>query len=68
MDFLGVVLGLERIKMEEVKMKAVLDWLVSKLVKNIQKFLKLSNYYRRFMEEFVKIVRLLHELMRTEQK
>ena len=68
MDFLGVVLGLERIKMEEVKMKAVLDWLVSKLVKNIQKFLKLSNYYRRFMEEFVKIVRLLHELMRKEQK
>ena len=68
MDFLGVVLGLERIKMEEVKMKAVLDWLVSKSVKNIQKFLKLSNYYRRFMEEFVKIVRLLHELMRKEQK
>ena len=40
MDFLGVVIGPERIKMEEVKVKAVLDWPVSKSVKNIQKFLE----------------------------
>jgi len=44
-DFLGVVLGPEGIKMEEVKMKAVLDWPVFKLVKDIQKFLGLANYY-----------------------
>ena len=34
-DFLGVVIGLEGIKMEEEKVKAVLDWLVSKSVKDI---------------------------------
>jgi len=33
--FLGVVLGLEGIKMEEAKVKAVLDWPVPKSVKNI---------------------------------
>jgi len=44
-DFLGVVLRLEEIKMEKAKMKAVLDWLVSKSVKDIQKFLGLANYY-----------------------
>ena len=33
--FLGVVLGLEGIKMEEAKVKAVLDWPVPKLVKDI---------------------------------
>jgi len=27
-EFLGVVIGLEGIKMEEVKMKGVLDWLM----------------------------------------
>ena len=31
--------------MEEVKVKAVLDWPVSKSVKDIQKFLGLANYY-----------------------
>ena len=35
-----MVIGPERIKMEEVKVKAVLDWPVSKSVKNIQKFLE----------------------------
>ena len=65
-DFLGAVLGLEGIKMEEMKMKAVLDWLVTKLVKFIQKFLGLANYYQRFIEEFAKMVKPLHKLMRKE--
>ena len=43
--FLGVVIGLERIKMEEEKMKDVLDWPTPKKVKYIQKFLELANYY-----------------------
>ena len=68
MNFLEVVLGLESIKMKEAKMKTVLDWLVPKLIKDIYKFLGLTNYYRRFIEEFAKIVRLLHELTRKEQK
>ena len=67
-DFLGVVIGLEGIKMEKKKVKVVLDWLVPKSVKDIQKFLGLANYYRRFIEEFVKIARPLYELTRKEQK
>ena len=43
--FLGVMIGLERIKMEEDKMKEVLDWPTPKEVKDIQKFLELANYY-----------------------
>ena len=43
-DFLGVILELEGIKIEEAKIKAVLDWPVPKLVNNIQKFLGLANY------------------------
>jgi len=49
-------------------MKAVLDWLVSKLVKEVQKFLELANYYGRFVKNFAKIARLLHKLMKKEQK
>ena len=67
-DFLKVVIRPERIKIEKEKVKLVLDWLVSKLVKDIQKFLGLANYYRKFVENFVKIARLLYELTRKEQK
>ena len=43
--FLGVVIGPEGIKMEEEKMKGVLDWPTPECVKEIQKFLGLENYY-----------------------
>ena len=43
--FLGVVIRLEGIKMEEDKVKGVLDWLTPKCVKDIQNFLGLVNYY-----------------------
>ena len=38
-EFLGVVIGLLEIKIEEEKMKEVLDWSTPKGVKDIQKFL-----------------------------
>jgi len=43
--FLGVVIGPGGIKMEEEKVKGVLDWLTPKCVKDVQKFLGLVNYY-----------------------
>jgi len=43
--FSGVVIGSEKIKMEEEKVKEVLDWPTPKGVKDIQKFLGLINYY-----------------------
>jgi len=49
-------------------MKIVLKWPISKLVKDIQKFLGLANYYRQFIKDFAKITRLLYELTRKEQK
>ena len=33
--FLGIAIGLERIKIEEEKMKGVLDWLTPKCIKDI---------------------------------
>jgi len=43
--FLGVVIGLEGIKMEKENVEGVLDWPTPKGVKDIQKFLGLANYY-----------------------
>ena len=44
--FLRVIIGPEGIKMEEEKVKRVLEWLTLKYVKDMQKFLGLANYYR----------------------
>jgi len=66
--FLGVVIGLEKIKMEEEKMKGVLDWPTSKRVKNIQNFLKLANYYQWFINNFASMARPLHNLVKKDQK
>jgi len=45
-EFIEVVIGLEGIKMKEENMKGVLDWPTLKEVKDIQKFLRLTNYYQ----------------------
>jgi len=67
-EFLGVVIGPEDIKIEKEKVKGVLDWPTPKCVKDIQKFLGLANYYRQFIKDFVSIARLLHDLVKKEQK
>ena len=68
MGFLEVVIGLEGIKMEEEKVKGVLEWPIPKCVKDVQKFLGLANYYCRFIEGFASIARLLHDMVKKDKK
>jgi len=64
--FLGVVIREDGIKMEEEKVKGVLDWPTPKCVKDIQKFLGLANYYCRFIKGFVFIARPLHDMVKKD--
>ena len=45
-DFLGLIMGAEGIKIQKKKVAGVLEWPRPKMVKNVQKFLGLANYYR----------------------
>ena len=67
-EFLGVVIGLEGIKIEEEKVKGVLDWPTPQEVKDIQKFLRLANYYCQFIKDFAARARPLHNMVRKDQK
>jgi len=67
-DFLGLVMGLEGIKMQEEKVVGVLGWPRPKTVKEVQKFLGLANYYRRFVKDFAKIAKPMHKLVRKDEK
>ena len=66
--FLGVVMGLKEIRMKEKKVKEILDWPTPKRVKDIQKFFELTNYYWQFIKNFIAISRLLHDLVKKNQK
>ena len=68
MGFLGVIIGKDGVRMEKEKVQGVIEWLVPKNVKDVQKFLGLANYYRWFVKDFAKIARPLHEMMRKENK
>jgi len=50
-EFLGVIIGLKGVEIQKVKVKGVLNWLIPKNVKEMQKFLELANYYRRFIKK-----------------
>ena len=49
-------------------MKGFLDWPTPKEIKDIQKFLKLANYYCQFIKDFAVIARPLHDMVRKDQK
>jgi len=66
--FLGVVIGPEGIKMEEEKVKGVLEWPTPKCVKDVQKFLGLANYYCQFIEGFTSVARPLHDMVKKDKK
>ena len=66
--FLGLIIRKDRIKMEEEKVKGVLDWPRPKCVKDIQKFLGLANYYRRFVKDFATIAKPLYWLVKKDEK
>jgi len=67
-EFLGVVIGPKGVEMQKEKVEGVLNWPAPRNIKEIQKFLGLASYYRRFIKDFARIAAPLHMLVRKEQK
>ena len=66
--FLGVIIGPNGIEMEREKVEGVLNWPEPKNVKDVRKFLGLTNYYRRFIKDFARVARPMNMLTRKDEK
>ena len=64
--YLGVVVGKGQVRMDPIKVKGVTDWPRPSNLLETQKFLGFCNYYRRFVKDFAKIARPLHELQKKD--
>ena len=54
--------------MEKKKVDRVLSWSEPRNVKDVRKFLGLTNYYRRFIKDFAQVARPINVLMRKDMK
>ena len=59
---LGVIVGKGQVKIEQKKIKAVKEWKTPTRVKDIESFLRFTNFYQRFIYNFSHTARLLNEL------
>ena len=66
--FLGHVVSASGLSVDLEKVKAVMSWERSKSVFEIRSFLGLAGYYRRFIEDFSRLVAPMMRLTRKEVK
>jgi hypothetical protein len=61
-EFLGMIVSREGIKMDDSKVKAIREWPTPKTVRGVRSFLGLANFYHRFIEGYAQVARPLNDL------
>jgi hypothetical protein len=65
--YLGHVISVDGVAMDEEKVQAVLSWRVPSSVRAVQAFLGLAGYYQRFIREFGSLAAPLTKLLYKER-
>ncbi len=63
-DFLGHKITQEGLKMDDHKVKAILDWEPPKSVPTLRSFLRLASYHHKFIKNFAKMAAPLKNLLK----
>ncbi len=64
--FLEVIVSEQDLCMNSSKMIIIINWTTSINLKEIQSFMKFVNFYRRFIRDFFKLVKLFTQLTRKD--
>jgi len=67
-EFLEVIIGPNGIEIEKEKVDGVLSWPEPRNIKDVRKFLGLTNYYKRFIKDFAQVARPMNMLTRKDVK
>lgn len=62
--YLGLMITPDGIEMDPEKVKAIVSWRAPTSVRDLQRFLGFSNFYRRFIRGFSTIARPLYDLLK----
>ncbi len=62
--FLEVIVSEQDLRINSVKMKVIVNWTTSINLKDVQNFVKFVNFYRHFIKNFLKLVKLFTQLTR----
>ncbi len=62
--YLDLIIDRDEIRMNSEKIEIILQWVTSQNLKQVQNFLKFCNFYKRFIQNFAKIVKSLIKLTR----
>ena len=65
-EYLGLIIRAGMVSMDPNKVKAVTQWHTPKSLKEVRSFVGFANFYRRFIKDFAKVARPLHDLTKKD--
>src|SRR5205809_3954872 len=66
-EYLEHIITTKKLEMNLKKIKAVIEFLTSECIKNIQTFQKLTEYYQKFITNFISITASLTDLLQKNK-
>ena len=66
-NFIGFIIKLGRISIDLKKVKAIVNWQELENVTQLRLFLGFCNYYRRFIAQWLKSIKLFTRLIKKEE-
>jgi len=66
-EFLGYIVGCDRVTMSERKVESVMNWRAPQSVKEVQIFIGFAYFYRQFIKDFSKICTQITETLKEDK-